>query len=147
MVPEISSATDIIFCNSGPFFCPFTPLWNQKTKIFKKWKKYLKILSFYKDEWQQYDVWFFRYGVQWAECFVISDHLLNSLTTQKIKILKKWKNTPGDIIILHKCATIMIRWCTVPKIWCMTDVIVISLLGFFCPFTPLTAQKTKILKK
>ena len=26
-----------------------------------------------------------------------------SLTAQKIKILKKWKKTPGDIIILHKC--------------------------------------------
>ena len=25
------------------------------------------------------------------------------LTAQKIKILKKWKKTPGDIIILHTC--------------------------------------------
>ena len=26
-----------------------------------------------------------------------------SLTAQKMKISKKWKKTPGDIIILHKC--------------------------------------------
>ena len=26
-----------------------------------------------------------------------------TLTTQRIKILKKWKKTPGDIIILQKC--------------------------------------------
>ena len=26
-----------------------------------------------------------------------------TLTTQKFKILKKWKKAPGDIIILHKC--------------------------------------------
>ena len=29
--------------------------------------------------------------------------LFTPLTTQKIKILKKWKKTPGDIIILHMC--------------------------------------------
>ena len=32
-----------------------TPLWTQKIKILKKWKKYLKILSFYKHKWQSYD--------------------------------------------------------------------------------------------
>ena len=29
-------------------FLPFYPLWTQKNKILKKWKKHLKILSFYK---------------------------------------------------------------------------------------------------
>ena len=28
-------------------FCPFTPLWTQKMKILKKWKKHFEILSFY----------------------------------------------------------------------------------------------------
>ena len=27
----------------------------------------------------------------------------NPITTQRIKILKRKKKTPGDIIILHKC--------------------------------------------
>ena len=64
------------FLSFWTIFCPFTPLWTQKIKILKKWKKYLKILSFYKHKWQSYDVWFLRYGVQWTECFVILDHLL-----------------------------------------------------------------------
>ena len=36
-----------IFCRFGPFFCPFTPLATQKIKMLKKFKKHLKILSFY----------------------------------------------------------------------------------------------------
>ena len=32
-------ATDIIFCHSRLFFCPFTPLCTQKIKIFKKMEK------------------------------------------------------------------------------------------------------------
>ena len=32
-------------------------------------------------------------------------HPLTLLTTQKIKILKKIKTTPGDIINLHLCNT------------------------------------------
>ena len=43
---------------------------------------------------------------------------------------------------------IMIRWCMVPEIWCVTDVIVISHIGlFFTLLLPLTAQKINILKK
>ena len=76
-------------------FCPFTPLTAQKMKVLKKWKKHLEISSFY--------------------------------------------------ICVPK---IMTRWCMVPEMRCVTDVIVISHFGlFFCPFTPLTAQKIKILKK
>ena len=36
------------FLSFWTIFCPFTPLWTQKIKILKKWKKHLKILSFYK---------------------------------------------------------------------------------------------------
>ena len=36
------------FLSFWTVFCPFTPLWTQKIKILKKWKKHLKILSFYK---------------------------------------------------------------------------------------------------
>ena len=68
-------------CNYFSFqaiFYPFTPLTAQKIKIFKKWKKYLEISSFY-------------------------------ISAPKI----------------------MIRWCTVPEIRCVTDVIVISYFGLF----------------
>ena len=43
------------------------------------------------------------------------------LTAQKIKIFKKWKKSlkiPSSYICLPK---IMIRWCTVPEIWCATN--------------------------
>ena len=43
-------------------------------------------------KWQSYDVWFLRYGVQRTQFFVILDCFF-PLTTLKIKILKKWKNT------------------------------------------------------
>ena len=45
MVPDIWSATDIIFCHFE-LFCPFTPLTTRKIKILKKWKTYLKILFY-----------------------------------------------------------------------------------------------------
>ena len=82
MVPEISSATDIIFCHFGPFFA-----------------------------------------------------LLPTLTTWKIKILKKWIKTPRDIIILyvhHKKQS----WCMVPEISSATDRIFCHLglfLQYYCP--------------
>ena len=46
MVPEIWSTTQNFF-SFWTIFCPFTPLTPQKIKILKKWKKRLKISSFY----------------------------------------------------------------------------------------------------
>ena len=69
------------------------------------------------------------------------------ITARKKKNSKKMKK-PGDIIILHKCSTnhddrLYRSWDRrVP------DVTVIFDFGlFFCPFTPITAQKMKISKK
>ena len=64
------------FCHSGLFFALLTLYGPRESKFSKKWKKHLKILSFYKHKWQSYDVWFLRYGVQWTEFFVILDHFL-----------------------------------------------------------------------
>ena len=76
MVPERWSTTDITFCHSGLFFA-LLPLYGpKKSKFSKEWKKYLKILSFYKHKWQSYDPSFLRYGVQWTEYFAISDQFL-----------------------------------------------------------------------
>ena len=70
-----------------------------------------------------------------------------SLTAQKIKIKKKWKNNLEISWFYKWVPKIMIRWCTVPEIWCMRDVSYFSFRAIFFPFTPLTAQKIKILKK
>ena len=48
IVPETWSATDIISCHFEPFLHRFTPQITQKIKILKKWKKQMKILSFYR---------------------------------------------------------------------------------------------------
>ena len=86
-------------------FCPFTPLTAQKIKILKKWKKHLEISSFYTsvpkimiicytvpEIWCVTDVIIFHFGLFFA---------LLPLTAQKIRILKKWKKIPANIIILH----------------------------------------------
>ena len=96
MVPEIGSATD----SFSAFFCTFTPLTTQKTKIFKKWKKHLEILLFYTsvpkimimcytvpEVWHVTDVIFiFQFGLFFA--------LLTPLKPWKIKIKKKKKKLP-----------------------------------------------------
>ena len=57
----------------------------------KPWTYYHFTYVYHK--WQSYDVWLLRYGVWQTEFFV---------KPWKIKILKKWKKRPGDIIILIK---------------------------------------------
>ena len=58
------------------------------------------------------------------------------LTTQKIKILKKWKKHL-EISSFYICVPkIMIRWCTVPEIWCVTDVIIFHFGSFFALLPP-----------
>ena len=69
------------------------------------------------------------------------------LTAQKIKISKKWKKTPGDIIILHMCTKhydemMYSSWGMVrDRCNCY-----FPFLTVFCPFTPLTIQEIKIKK-
>ena len=42
------------------------------------------------------------------------------LTAQKIKISRKWKK-PWRYHHFTRVSKIMIRWCTVPEIWCATN--------------------------
>ena len=88
---------------------PFTPMMTWKIKIKKKkneknnWR-YYHFTHMY-DKWRWYDVWFLRYGARQTELFLILNYFLPfyPLTTRNIKILKKWKKTPIDIIILQMC--------------------------------------------
>ena len=150
LVPEIWSATDRIFGHSGPFFALLPPCGPRKSKFSKKWKKQLKILSFYKHKWQSYDVWFLRYGVQWTEFFVILDHFLPFYppNNPKNQNFEKMKKPPGDIIILHRC-TINDNHMMYGSSGTKRDgQNFLSFWTIFCPFTPsLTTWKTKILKK
>ena len=57
--------------------------------------------------------------------------LFTPVKPKKSKFLKKRKRWL-EISPFYKCVPkLMIRSCTVPKIWCMTDVIVIFHFGLF----------------
>ena len=70
-------------------FCCFTPLSNQKNKIFKNWKKCLGILSFY--------TFVPKVAIIWCMVLEIWSMILDRFslfyppTTQKVKILKNWR--------------------------------------------------------
>ena len=67
------------------------------------------------------------------------------LTTQNIKIFKKWKK-PLEILSFYTSATkIMIICYSVPEIWHVTNVIVIFHFGLF--FALIQPKKSKFWKK
>ena len=84
---------------------------------------------------------FLPFYTLWSEAdwiFIILGHFLHftppPLTTQKIKILKKWKKGSRDAIIQYTWCVpkIMIIWGMLPEIWSVTDII-------FCHFGPFFA--------
>ena len=86
--------------------------------------------------------------MQQTELFIILDCFLPFylLTTQKIKILKKWKKTPRDIIILNMFTINDNHEVCFLRYWVrQTEFFVI--LGYFSPFHPLTTHKNRLLKK
>ena len=109
-------------CNRNNFlsfwtiFCPFNPLTNQIIS-FEKMKlnawRYHHFTQAY-HEWQPYDVWFLKRDRQNFLQILAIFCYFTPPTTQKIKILIKWKK--DDICIL----------------------------SFFLLFHPLTSQKIKI---
>ena len=133
-------------------FCPFTPN-SPKIKILKKWKKVpgdIIILHMCAKNYDQMMYGFWDMVCDRCNCyFSFWDIfcLFTPQTTQKIKILKKLKKSPRDIIILKICTKnydqmmygswdMMHDGCNYFSVW-----------AIFCPFTPLTTQKIKILKK
>ena len=101
-VPEIWHVTDIIIFH----FLPFYPTNSLKNQNLQKWKKQREISSFYTSVPK---VMIICYTVPeiWRMRGVIDFLPFYPLTAQKIEIKKYTK--------------IMIRWCTVPEIWCVTD--------------------------
>ena len=86
---------DIIILQMWTFFALLPPWQSKKSKFWKNernTKAYYHFTHVY-HKWPSHDVWFLRYGAWRTQFFVIYDHFLHfhPLTTQKIKILKKWK--------------------------------------------------------
>ena len=125
-----------------------TLLTTQKIKILKKCKKLLEILWFC-TKIMMYDSWDIGCNRQIFSHFVPFFALLllpPPFTTQTIKILQKWKKTPRDIIILHKCTIIDNHM--IYRSWdinCNTDFF--CHLGPFFTFYPPNCPKNENIKK
>ena len=134
-------------------FLPFYPTNSQKNQNLEKMKKKkcLEISSFYifvpkimirwctvPEIWYVTDVIIFYFGPFFA---------LLPCNSPKNQNFEKMKNTL-DISSFYICVPkIMIRWCTVPEIWCVTDVIVISHFGLFFALLPPKSPKTQNFEK
>ena len=97
---------------------------------------------------QSYDVWFLQYGVQQTEFSVIMDCFLPFFPPMdpENQNFEKMKKTLEDIIILQ-----MFTINDSHMIYGFSDMECnrqnfLSFWTIFCPFTPLTTQKIKILK-
>ena len=111
---------------------------------------------------RSYDMWFLKYKMQRTKFFVILCHFLpfdppDIITTQKIKILKKYKNAwryYHFTLVYHKwqsydvssdipeiSSAMFLKYQVRHRFFCH--------FGLFLPFshTPLTTQKIQILKK
>ena len=149
MVPEIWSTIDRILAILG-HFCPFTTLTNWKTKILKKWKKPWDIIISHlcntNDNHMMYSFWDMEEDRHNFLSFWTSFCHFTPLTTQeiqKIKIMKKWKKHL-EISFYNINENHMINGS-----WDMKHdrQNFLSFWASFCPFTPPTSEKIKIMKK
>ena len=95
------------FLSFWVIFCPFTLLTTWKIKILIKWKKYLRMSSFYTCV---PEIWIMMYpssdcGVPQTGFFAPSGHFLLFYPTSnpENQYFEKMKKTPVDIILLHMC--------------------------------------------
>ena len=108
MAPEIWSMWWTEFFVILDCFLPFDPLNNPKNQNFEKMKKrpediIILHMSNINENHMKYGSSDIELSRQNFLSFWTIFCPLTSLTTQKLKILKKNKKMPGDIIILHKC--------------------------------------------
>ena len=109
------------------YFLSFCPSNSLKNENFKKMKKHLEILSFNTSSPKIMIKWYMVPEI-WRVADVIAIlhfgpyfFLLPPSQPKKWKFQKKWKKRL-DISSFYTCVPkIMIRWFTVPEIWCTTD--------------------------
>ena len=125
MVPGMWSMTDRIFVILDHFL-PFYPTKNLKNQHFEKMKKMSGDIILHKCTKNHY----YMLSCSWdTMCDICNSYFLfwaifcpfTLLTTQKIKILGKWRKCL-EISLFYTCVPkIMITWSMVPKIWYMKD--------------------------
>ena len=149
MLPEKWNMTHIIFCHFGPFFAFLPHYWSQKQNLgmLKKPGDIILLhMCTINEGHMMYASWNIRHNRQNFFSFWNIFCCFTHLRTWKIKVLKKWKKkTPEDIIILHLQTTNDDHM--MYGSWDMEWDGIFIILDYFCSFTPLTTQKTKILKK
>ena len=136
-------------------FLPFYPPKKPQNQNFEKWKNLLEISSFYTCAPKITIIWctvpeirsetdriFCHFG-PFFPLLPPSTPTPSPLIIPKIKILKKMKKTPENIIILQMCTKndshmMYGSW----HMECNGQ----NFGPFFCPFTTLRTQKIKILK-
>ena len=143
---ECDRLTLVIMGHFLLFYPP--PLKTQKIRSLKKWKNLLEMSSFYTSILKTTIIWGTVPEI-WSErqFFLILDHFLPFDPTKKPKNQTFWthKRTPGDIIILHKCTENHDH-----MLYCSWDMVhhrcncYFSFWSAFCPFTSLTAGKSKL---
>ena len=127
MVPEIWSTTDRIFCHWSIF--SFYPTNNPKNQNLSKnennaWRHYHFTYVYHK--WQSDEVWFLRYDVRQNFLSFWAIFCPSTLaTTQKIKILRKKKNTWRYYHFTQVHKKLWSLYYTIPEIWHVTDAIFI----------------------
>ena len=133
-------------------FLPFYPPNSPKNENLQKMKKQLgDIIILHKCtknyDQMMYDSWdMVRDRCNYFSFWAIFCHF-TPLTAWKIKIKKKWKKLLEISLFCICVPKIMSKWYTVPEIWCVTDVIVISPFGLFFPFYPPKSPKNQNFEK
>ena len=118
-------------------FCPFTPLTTHKIKILQRWKTtpadtIILHMCTKNQNYMMYDSWDMEGDRQNFLSFWAIFCPFTPLITQKIKILKKWKNHLEMSTFYIYVSKTMIVWCMLPEIWSATD-------RTFCHFGPFIA--------
>ena len=108
------------------FWLFYTPIITQRIKILKNWKKHLEVSSFYTTVRKIMITCYTVPEIRPVTDVHVNFHfglffgLFCPLTAKKIKISKNWKKHP-EISSFYTCVPkIMIRWCMIPEIWCVT---------------------------
>ena len=152
MVPEIWSVTDSIFCHSGTSFALLPPMDPQNQNL-KKWRKttttediIILQMCTINESHMMYGFWDMECNRQNFLSFWTVSCPFTLLTTQKIKILKKWKKHLEILSFYTSIPKMTIIWCMVPEILSTTDWTFCHFGPFFTLLLPLTTRKIKILK-
>ena len=135
-VPEIWCVTDVIGISHFGLFLHFYPPKSPKNRNFEKMKKipgdiiilHMCTINYGQIMHGSWDMVHDRCNY-FSFCTIFCP--FTCLTAQIIKLLKKWKKSL-EMSSFYICVPkIMIRWCMVPEICCVTDVIIFHFRSFF----------------